>query len=182
VGLPLERGGRGQVLGADGIGFLAPNPANCRYNSGMKIALGADHAGYLLKDRIRQFVAESGHTVIDEGTNSSDSVDYPDFAQRVAEDVCAGRAERGILVCGSGIGMAVAANKVHGIRAANITSDYEAQMSREHNDLNVLTLGARILDESTAKRIVQLWLETPFSGGRHTGRVEKIREMEKSHS
>jgi ribose 5-phosphate isomerase B len=148
----------------------------------MKLALGADHAGYLLKDRIRQYVTDSGHTVIDEGTNSSDSVDYPDYAVRVAEDVAAGRAERGILVCGSGIGMAIAANKVPGIRAANISSDYEAQMSREHNDLNVLTLGARIMDEATAKHIVQLWLDTPFSGGRHTGRVEKISEIEKART
>jgi ribose 5-phosphate isomerase B len=147
----------------------------------MKLAMGADHAGYLLKDRIRQYVTERGHNVIDEGTNSSDSVDYPDFAARVAEDVASGRAERGILVCGSGIGMAIAANKVAGIRAANISNDYEAQMSREHNDLNVLTLGARILDETTAKHIVQIWLDTPFSGGRHTGRLEKIREIEKGH-
>jgi len=127
----------------------------------MKIALGADHAGYLLKDRIRQYVTECGHQVIDEGTNSSDSVDYPDFAVKVAEDVAAGRADRGILVCGSGIGMAITANKVPGIRAANIGSEYEAQMSREHNDLNVLTLGARVLDESDAKQIVQIWLEHP---------------------
>ena len=148
----------------------------------MKIALGADHAGYLLKDRIRQYVAECGHQVIDEGTNSSDSVDYPDFAVKVAQDVAAGRADRGILVCGSGIGMAITANKVPGIRAANIGSEYEAQMSREHNDLNVLTLGARILDEAGAKEIVQIWLETPFSGGRHTGRLEKIHDIEQAHT
>ena len=107
---------------------------------------------------------------------------HPDFAFRVAEDVAAGRAERGILVCGSGIGMAISANKVPGIRAANINSEYEAQMSREHNDLNVLTLGARILDEAGAKEIVQIWLETPFSGGRHTGRLEKIHDIEKARS
>ncbi len=148
----------------------------------MKIALGADHAGYLLKDRIRQYVSERGHQVIDEGTNNSDSVDYPDHAVKVAEDVAAGRAERGILVCGSGIGMAITANKIPGIRAANICSEYEAQMSREHNDLNVLTLGARILDERAAKQIVQIWLDTPFSGGRHSGRLEKIHEIEKAHS
>ncbi len=145
----------------------------------MKIALGADHAGYLLKDYIRQYVIERGHQVIDEGTNAADSVDYPDFAVRVAENVAAGRAERGILVCGSGIGMAITANKVPGIRAANISSQYEAQMSREHNDLNVLTLGARILDESGATQIVQIWLDTPFSGGRHSGRLEKIHEIER---
>jgi ribose 5-phosphate isomerase B len=148
---------------------------------GMKIALGADHAGYLLKDRILQFVVECGHQVIDEGTNSSDSVDYPDFALKVARHVADGRAERGILVCGSGIGMAITANKVPGIRAANIGSEYEAQMSREHNNLNVLTLGARILNESDAKQIVQVWLDTPFSGGRHSGRLEKIHEIEQTH-
>ncbi|PSH04789.1 MAG: ribose 5-phosphate isomerase B [Acidobacteria bacterium] len=148
----------------------------------MKIALGADHAGYLLKDRIRQFVKDCGHQVIDEGTNTSDSVDYPDYARKVAEDVASGQVERGILVCGSGIGMAIAANKVPGIRAANIVSNYEAQMSREHNDLNVLTLGARILDENAAKQIVQVWLTTPFSGGRHSGRLEKIHEIEQAHS
>ncbi len=144
----------------------------------MKISLGADHAGYLLKDRIRQYISERGYLVIDEGTNTSDSVDYPDFAVRVAEDVAAGRAERGILVCGSGIGMAITANKIPGIRAANISNAYEAQMSREHNDLNILTLGARILNESDAMHIVQIWLDTPFSGGRHTGRLDKIREIE----
>ncbi len=148
----------------------------------MKIALGADHAGYLLKEHILQFVIARGHDVIDEGTNAADSVDYPDFAIKVAESVAAGRAERGILVCGSGIGMAITANKIPGIRAANISSQYEAQMSREHNDLNVLTLGARILDESGASQIVQIWLDTPFSGGRHSGRLEKIHEIEKSHS
>lgn len=148
----------------------------------MKIALGADHAGYLLKDSVRQYVAERGHQVIDEGTNTSDSVDYPDYALKVAEDVATGRAERGILVCGSGIGMAITANKVRGIRAANISNDYEAQMSREHNNLNVLTLGARILDEASALHIVQIWLDTPFSGGRHSARLEKIHEIEKAHT
>ncbi len=148
----------------------------------MKIAMGADHAGYLLKDRIRQYVTDRGHQVIDEGTNTSDSVDYPDYALKVAEDVAAGRAERGILVCGSGIGMAIAANKVPGIRAANISNVYEAQVSREHNNLNVLTLGGRILDETDAAHIVQIWLDTPFSGGRHSGRLEKIHEIEKAYT
>jgi len=148
----------------------------------MKIAMGADHAGYLLKDRIRQYVTDRGHQVIDEGTNTSDSVDYPDYALKVAEDVAAGRAERGILVCGSGIGMAITANKVPGIRAANISNVYEAQVSREHNNLNVLTLGGRILDETDAAHIVQIWLDTPFSGGRHSGRVEKIHEIEKAYT
>jgi ribose 5-phosphate isomerase B len=148
----------------------------------MKIAFGADHAGYLLKDILCQYVTSLGHQVIDQGTNASDSVDYPDFAVKVAETVAAGLAERGILVCGSGIGMAIAANKVPGIRAANISSQYEAQMSREHNDLNVLTLGARILDENGATQIVQIWLETQFSAGRHSGRLDKIHEIEKARA
>jgi ribose 5-phosphate isomerase B len=101
---------------------------------------------------------------------------------KVAEDVASGRAERGILVCGSGIGMAITANKIPGIRAANICNEYEAQMSREHNDLNVLTLGARILEEGAAIQIVQIWLDTQFSGGRHSGRLEKIHEIEKAHT
>jgi ribose 5-phosphate isomerase B len=144
----------------------------------MKIAFGADHAGYILKDYLRQYVSDRGHQVIDEGTNTSDSVDYPDYAVKVAGDVASGRAERGILVCGSGIGMAITANKIPGIRAANICSEYEAQMSREHNNLNVITLGARILDKEHAEQIVQIWLDTPFSGGRHSGRLEKIHEIE----
>jgi len=148
----------------------------------MKLALGADHAGYLLKDRIRQYVTERGHQVIDEGTNTSDSVDYPDYAAKVAADVAAGRAERGILVCGSGIGMAIAANKIPGIRAANICNEYQAQMSREHNNLNVITLGARIVDENDAKQIIQIWLDTPFSGGRHSGRLDKLHEIERANS
>jgi RpiB/LacA/LacB family sugar-phosphate isomerase len=148
----------------------------------MKIAMGADHAGYVLKNRIRQYVTDRGHQVIDEGTNTSDSVDYPDYAVKVAEDVAAGRAERGILVCGSGIGMAIAANKVPGIRAANICNEYTAQMSREHNNLNVLTLGARILDENDATHIVQIWLDIPFSGGRHSARLNKIHEIEKAYT
>ncbi len=162
--------------------FSGAKRAPAGYNMEMKIALGADHAGYLLKDRIRQYVTERGYQVIDEGTNSSDSVDYPDFALKVARDVADGRAERGILVCGSGIGMAITANKVPGIRAANIGSEYEAQMSREHNNLNVLALGARILDEADAKQIVQIWLDTPFSGGRHSGRLEKIHDIEEAHT
>lgn len=148
----------------------------------MIIAMGADHAGYLLKNLLLQYLSERGHQVIDQGTNTSDSVNYPDYAIKVAEDVAAGRAERGILVCGSGIGMAITANKIPGIRAANICSEYQAQMSREHNDLNVLTLGARILDEAAAQQIVQVWLDTPFSGGRHSARLEKIHDLETAHS
>jgi ribose 5-phosphate isomerase B len=145
----------------------------------MKIAIGADHAGFELKDRIRQHLEQQGFQVMDEGTRSADSVDYPDYARLVARDVSQNRADLGILVCGSGIGMAMAANKVAGIRAANVNSEYEAQMSREHNNANVLALGARILQEEAALRIVDRWLATPFAGGRHERRVEKMAAMER---
>ncbi|MGH9601510.1 MAG: ribose 5-phosphate isomerase B, partial [Terriglobales bacterium] len=114
----------------------------------MKVSIGADHAGFELKEKIRKLLGDQGIEVVDEGTHSADSVDYPDYARKVAESVARKQAQRGILVCGSGIGMAMAANKVHGIRAAHVTSEQEARMSREHNDANVLTLGARFLDDS----------------------------------
>jgi ribose 5-phosphate isomerase B len=145
----------------------------------MKIALGADHAGFELKDKIKQWLAQHGIEVRDEGTHSGESVDYPDYARKVGEDVVEKRADLGILVCGSGIGMSIAANKVPGVRAANVTSEYEAEMSREHNDANVLALGARILSEDKAQKIVDKWLHTSFSGGRHQRRVEKIGEIER---
>jgi len=145
----------------------------------MRIAMGADHAGYELKNKIRDYLKQRGFDVQDEGTNAADSVDYPDFAAKVGNDVASHAVDRGILVCGSGIGMAISANKVHGVRAANITSEYEAQMSREHNDLNVLTLGARILDEAKALEIVDLWLKTQFAGDRHQRRVQKMMAIEK---
>jgi len=145
----------------------------------MKVALGADHAGYQLKDSIRQHLQTRGATVADEGANSAESVDYPDYARAVALDVAEGRADFGILVCGTGIGMAIAANKVHGIRAAKVDTDYEAQMSREHNNANVLTLGARILQPEAALKIVDTWLSTAFAGGRHERRVDKIAALER---
>ena len=145
----------------------------------MRIALGADHAGYQLKDQIKQHLEEQGIDVRDEGTSSAESVDYPDYARAVAHDVSEHRADLGILVCGSGIGMAITANKVDGIRAANVSTEYEAQMSREHNNANVLALGARILNPDKAFRIVDKWLATRFAGGRHERRVEKIMAIEK---
>jgi ribose 5-phosphate isomerase B len=147
----------------------------------MKIAIGADHAGFGLKDRIRQHLEQRGFEVMDEGTQSADSVDYPDYARLVAHDVSQNRADLGILVCGSGIGMAMAANKVAGIRAANVSSEYQAQMSREHNNANVLALGGRILEEEVALRIVDRWLATPFAGGRHERRVEKMAAIEREN-
>lgn len=148
----------------------------------MKISLGADHAGYQLKDQIKQYLQQKGIDVQDDGTNSSESVDYPDFARLVAHDVAEHRADLGILVCGSGIGMAITANKVEGIRAANVSSEYEAQMCREHNDANVLTLGARILNPEQALAIVDKWLATQFAGGRHSQRVAKIAQIEKEEA
>jgi ribose 5-phosphate isomerase B len=144
----------------------------------MKIALGADHAGYELKNRIKQYLQQKGIQVQDEGTQSPESVDYPDYARLVAHDVSEQRADWGILVCGSGIGMAMAANKVAGIRAVNASSEQEAQLSREHNNANVLTLGARLLKEGEALAIVERWLATPFAGGRHERRVEKMAALD----
>jgi ribose 5-phosphate isomerase B len=145
----------------------------------MKISLGADHAGFELKERIKQTLEQQGVIVDDQGTMSTASVDYPDFAKKVGEQVAIKQADCGILVCGTGIGMSIAANKVSGVRAANVTSEYEAQMSREHNDANVLALGARILDEATALKIVDKWLHTSFAGGRHQARVDKITAIER---
>ncbi len=145
----------------------------------MKIALGADHAGFELKDQIKLHLQEKGVEVRDEGTSSPESVDYPDYARAVAHDVSEQRADLGILVCGSGIGMAIAANKVHGIRAAKVDTEDEAELSRQHNDANVLTLGARIVKPEEALRIVDKWLATQFAGGRHERRVEKIAAIEK---
>lgn len=145
----------------------------------MRIALGADHAGYQLKDQIKQHLEQQGISVQDEGTSSAESVDYPDYARAVAHDVSEHRADLGILVCGSGIGMAITANKVDGIRAANVSTEYEAQMSREHNNANVLALGARILNADQALAIVDKWLTAQFAGGRHERRVEKIMAIEK---
>ncbi|MFM8532546.1 MAG: ribose 5-phosphate isomerase B [Acidimicrobiia bacterium] len=140
----------------------------------MKIAIGADHAGYQLKDSLKKLLDEMAIVYEDFGTSSSQSVDYPDFAQAVAEGVAAGTFDRGILVCGTGVGMAIAANKVSGVRAAAIVDTDTARLAREHNDLNVLTLGARVLPDSRAREIVKTFLDTPFQGGRHAIRVGKI--------
>ncbi len=145
----------------------------------MKIALGADHAGFPLKEKIKQWLTEQGLQVDDQGTLTADSVDYPDYARKVGEIVAAKKADRGVLVCGSGIGMSIAANKVPGVRAANAHTVYEAQMSREHNDANVLTLGARVLTDEEAHSILDRWLSTKFAGGRHQKRVDKISQIEK---
>jgi ribose 5-phosphate isomerase B len=145
----------------------------------MKIAIGSDHAGFELKQKIAARLKQQGHQVTDEGTLDNTSVDYPDYARKVAHDVAQGRTEYGVLVCGSGIGMAIAANKVPGIRAAQIGRVEEAQLSREHNNLNVLAIGARAVPEDEAYKIVDTFLKTAFAGGRHEQRVQKIAQIEK---
>src|SRR5712691_110305 len=140
----------------------------------MKIAIGADHAGFALKDQLRDELRGAGHEVTDLGTNSPESTDYPDYAAAVGHAVAQGQAERGILVCASGVGMSIAANKVHGIRAALGTNPEEVSLVRHHNDANVLTLGARFVEMPAAAELVRIFLETPFDGGRHQRRVDKI--------
>jgi len=137
------------------------------------IAIGADHAGYPLKQALLETVLK-GYDVIDLGTDSTAPVDYPDIARRVATVVAAGKADKGILICGTGIGMSIAAGKVRGIRAARCTEPFSAELSRRHNDANILCLGARITGVELASRTVEVWLNTPFEGGRHARRVGKI--------
>jgi ribose 5-phosphate isomerase B len=143
------------------------------------IAVGADHAGFLLKQDLKQWLVARGHTVLDAGTQSTVSVDYPDFAEAVAHIVTGGDAERGVLVCGTGIGMAIAANKVHGIRAGVCRDVETARLSRQHNDLNVLALAGRSTSREDGIAIVSAWLETPFEGGRHERRLAKVAGLER---
>ncbi|MDM8288441.1 ribose 5-phosphate isomerase B [Slackia piriformis] len=144
----------------------------------MKISIASDHAGFEQKERLRAFLEGLGHEVIDRGPANDDRVDYPDYAVPVAHDVADGRAERGVLVCGTGIGMALAADKVAGIRAANIITPQFAALCREHNDANVITLSGRFVEPEVNEEILRVFLSTDFGGGRHTGRVEKIMELD----
>ena len=144
----------------------------------MKISIASDHAGFDQKQQLAAYLQEAGHEVTDRGPESDDRVDYPDFAEKVAADVAAGQADYGVLVCGTGIGMAIAANKVDGIRAANIVSPAFAALCREHNDANVITLSGRFVDLSANKEILDTFLSTEFGGGRHAGRVEKIMALQ----
>jgi len=144
----------------------------------MKIALGADHAAFPLKNHLRDALRQAGHEVTDFGTDSAASTDYPDYAKPVAQSVASGAADRGILVCTTGMGMCIAANKVDGVRAALAMNADEVRLTRLHNNANVLTLGAKYTDEATADELVRLFLETPFEGGRHQRRVDKIMAME----
>ena len=140
----------------------------------MRVAIGADHAGFELKRTLGGLIERLGHEVEDLGTDSGDSVDYPDFAAAVARAVADQRADRGLLVCGTGLGMAMAANKIDGIRAATCSETYSAAMARAHNDANVLTIGSRVVGAGLAEEIVKSFLETAFEGGRHQIRLQKF--------
>lgn len=144
----------------------------------MKIAIGADHAGVELKNHLADMLTRQGHQLADQGTHNTDSVDYPDFAAKVARAVASGEADRGVLVCGTGIGVAIAANKVDGVRAATCNDLFTAEMCRAHNDANVLTLGARVVGTGVAEEIVRIFVATDFEGGRHERRRDKIHALE----
>ena len=144
----------------------------------MKISIASDHAGFEQKQALVDYLAAKGFDVIDRGPDSDDRVDYPDYAARVARDVASGSADRGVLVCGTGIGMAVAANKIDGIRAANVTTPLFGELCREHNDANVVALSGRFVDLSVNQQILDAFFATEFGGGRHAGRVEKIAALE----
>lgn len=147
-----------------------------------RIALGADHAGYAVKERIKSLLQKEGYEVLDFGTHAEESVDYPDFASAVAQCVSQAESDRGVLVCGTGIGMAITANKFHGIRAATCNDTYTARMAAEHTDANVLCVGARVVDADHAVAIVREWLKAKFGGGRHQRRIDKIAELERGQA
>lgn len=142
------------------------------------IAVGSDHGGLELKNAICRLLKERGITVEDMGTGDGSSVDYPDFGLKVARAVADGRCESGVLVCGTGIGMSIAANKVHGIRAALVHDPFTAQMAKEHNNANILVLGGRILDVEKGCQLVEIWLDSAYEGGRHQNRLDKIHRIE----
>jgi ribose 5-phosphate isomerase B len=148
----------------------------------MRIALASDHAGYAEKERLKTVLSDLGVEFDDLGTRSEESVDYPDFARAVAEQVADGRVEQGVLVCGSGTGMAITANKVPGVRAAVAWSEEIARLARQHNNANVLAIGARTTPPDDIPKIVRAWFSTEFEGGRHAARVNKISDVERSRS
>ncbi len=145
----------------------------------MRIDVASDHRGVDLKRKVIATLQAAGHDVTDDGADGTESVDYPDLASIVAGKVSQGEADRGILICGTGIGMAIAANKFPGVRAAPCTDEVTAEISRRHNDLNVLCLSADLLSPRVVERMVQVWIDTEFEGGRHARRLEKIKEIEK---
>lgn len=144
----------------------------------MRIAIGTDHRGFEIRAKVVDLVRRLGHEVLDLGTFSPESVDYPDIAAAVAMKVSTGEVDRGILICGTGLGMCIAANKVHGVRATPCHDDLTAEMARRHNDSNVLCLSADLLGERLIDRMIELWLNTAFEGGRHARRLEKIAQIE----
>ncbi len=144
-----------------------------------KIAIGADHAGFELKEKIKSFLNERGYEITDFGTNSTDSVAYPLIAKALSTSVAAKNPPKGILICGTGIGMSIAANKIKGIIAAHCCDVETAKLARQHNNSNVLAIGGRITDTENAKEIVRTWLTTDFEGGRHQRRIQEIRDLEK---
>ena len=144
----------------------------------MKIAMGADHGGYSLKEIIKKHLVEEGHEILDLGTHDTQSCNYPEYAAKVAYAVADKHADLGVLVCGTGIGMSIAANKVKGIRAAAVSDCFTAQATREHNDSNIICLGERIVGPGLAMRIVDTWLNASFQGGRHQTRVDMICDLE----
>ena len=146
----------------------------------MKISIGSDHAGFEVKEKLKANLIKAGHEVLDKGTHSLDSVDYPDFAAHVARSVAKGEAEKGVLVCGSGLGVSISANKVAGARAALITDEWFAEMARRHNDANVACFGARVNAPEAIQRFLDRFLATAFEAGRHKERVAKITALEKS--
>lgn len=145
------------------------------------VAVGSDHAGYRLKERFKEELDTLGYQVRDVGTDSEESCDYPDFALAVAEEVGSGLAERGVLVCGTGAGMAMVANKVPGVRAVAANEAFTAEYCRRHNDANVLTVGSRVVDEAAALEILRIFMRTGFDGDRHTARLEKVKNAERAH-
>lgn len=140
----------------------------------MRVAIGCDHGGFSLKETVIEAVRQCGAEVVDFGTHSTESVDYPEYGERVARAVAAGDADRGIVICGTGIGISIAANKISGIRAALCQDTYTAKMSRMHNNANILALGARVIGPGLAQEIVTTWLQTEFEGGRHEARVAQL--------
>jgi len=142
------------------------------------IVLGSDHGGLALKEAVKAFLKERGLPLEDCGTDNGDSVDYPDFGEKVARRVSSGSAEKGVLFCGTGIGMSIVANKFPRVRAALVTDVFMARMAKEHNNANILVLGGRVLDGEKAKKMVAVWLDASFEGGRHQGRLDKIEVLE----
>lgn len=147
----------------------------------MRIAVGSDHRGFHLKDKILAYLKSAGHEVEDAGARGDESVDYPDYSAVVAKKVSNGEIDRGILICGTGIGMAIAANKFPGVRAAPCTDEVTAEISRRHNNLNVLCLSADLLSPRVVERMVQVWIDTEFEAGRHQRRIDKITQLEKQN-